>query len=206
MSPEPALSRRMTVAGVVLAAGSSERMGTNKLLLPLGDRSVIRRAVETAARAGLAPVVVVLGHQAERVAGELTGLCHVAITNGDYARGKHTSLRLGIGAVPPEASAAVVLLGDMPFVTEHMVSAVVTAYRRSDAPLVVSRYGNVTAPPMLYARELFAELLEADEKHCGKAMLRRHRQRAVLVEQPEDALADLDVAADYERARARVTG
>ena len=64
----------MTVAGIVLAAGHSTRMGPNKLLLQLGGESLVRRAARAARDAGLAPILVVLGHDADRVAEEVRGL------------------------------------------------------------------------------------------------------------------------------------
>ncbi|HEY5676319.1 MAG TPA: NTP transferase domain-containing protein, partial [Myxococcales bacterium] len=77
---------RERIAGVVLAAGLSSRMGTNKMLLQLGGTSLVRRAVSTALSAGLDPVVVVLGHQGERVRAELGGLPCTAVENAEYAR------------------------------------------------------------------------------------------------------------------------
>ncbi len=111
------LSRAAAVAGVVLAAGSSTRMGRNKLLLRLDGESLVRRAARRALAAGLDPVVVVLGHEADLAAAELAGLAVRTVVNPDHAGGIHTSRVAGLAAVPPEAGAAVVLLADMPFVT-----------------------------------------------------------------------------------------
>jgi molybdenum cofactor cytidylyltransferase len=196
------------VAGVVLAAGSSTRMGRNKLLLPIGGEAVVRRAVRAALEADLDPVVVVLGHEAERVRAELHGLPCLAIVNPEHARGVGTSLRAGLAEVSAEAraGAVVVLLADMPFVTASSIRRVVESYRKSRAPLVLSRYGEVDAPPTLYDRSLFPELLALAEGHCGKRVVRRHAHEAAVVPSPVDALRDIDVAADYESARAELAG
>jgi len=193
---------RRPVAGVVLAAGTSSRMGENKLFLRLGGETVLRRAVHTALAAGLEPVLVVLGHESERARTELEGLPCAPVLNPDYARGIHTSLRTGIAAVPEDAPAALVLLADMPFVTAEMVLAVVARYRGGEAPLVVSTYDGVDAPPMLYDRALFAELRALDGDGCGKRVVKRHRGEALDVAWPAAALGDLDQPADVERARA----
>ena len=198
--------RQGGVAGVVLAAGSSSRMGVNKLVLPLGGTTVLRRAVATASDAGLDPVLVVLGHEAERARAELAGLACTPVVNPDHARGINTSLRAGIRAVPEGAAGAVVLLADMPFVTAEMVRAVVARFRAGEAPLVVSVYGEVLAPPTLYGRELFPELGALEGEGCGKQVMKRHRARAVEVAWPEAVLGDLDVPADVERARAALEG
>src|SRR5258706_7987926 len=92
------------LAGVVLAAGTSSRMGRNKLFEPLGGTSVLRRAVGIAREAGLDPVLVVLGHQSDRALRELAGLRCAPVLNAEFARGMNTSLRAGISAVPGDAS------------------------------------------------------------------------------------------------------
>ena len=81
--PESARSSN-AAAGVVLAAGSSTRMGENKLLLPLGGETVVRRAVRTAVEAALDPIIVVLGHEPERVRAALAGLPCRTVVNPDH--------------------------------------------------------------------------------------------------------------------------
>jgi CTP:molybdopterin cytidylyltransferase MocA len=94
-------------------------MGRNKLLLQLGDRSVLRRAVDTALAAGLNPVLVVVGHQRDQAEAELRDARCALVVNPDYQAGVNTSLRTGIRAVPDGCPAAVVMLADMPLVTER---------------------------------------------------------------------------------------
>jgi molybdenum cofactor cytidylyltransferase len=194
---------RMTVAGILLAAGSSTRMGRNKLLLRLEGESLLRRAARRALAAGLDPVLVVLGHEAERARAELAGLRCRAVSNPRHARGMGSSLAAGLRAVPGSCGAAVVLLADMPLVREEMIAAVVARWRETGAPLVLSRYGEVQAPPALYGRGLFAELAGGDGEGRGREVARRHRDRAALVDQPPEALADVDRLGDLARARAR---
>src|SRR2546428_8228541 len=102
------------VAGVVLAAGLSSRMGENKMLIEVGGRTLVRRAVETALSAGLDPLLVVVGPESERVRAGLRGPSRTPGLNAEYAPGMNTSLRAGIPALPAKTHAAVVLLGDMP--------------------------------------------------------------------------------------------
>jgi molybdenum cofactor cytidylyltransferase len=194
------------VAGVLLAAGTSSRMGRNKLLVELGGKSVLRRAVETAAAAGLEPILVVLGHEPERARAELAGLGCATVLNADYARGINTSLRAGIAAVPESAVAAVVMLADMPFVSAAMIRELVERWRAVDAPLAVSIYGEVLAPPMLYARSLFPELRALDGEGCGKRVVKRHRDAALEVAWPASALTDLDLPEDVDRVRTQIEG
>jgi molybdenum cofactor cytidylyltransferase len=190
---------RERIAGVVLAAGLSSRMGTNKMLLQLGGTSVVRRAVGTALTAGLDPVVAVVGHESGRIRAELEGLACTVLENADYARGMNTSLRAGIRALPDDVEGAVVLLGDMPLVDAEMLRSLAERFRRARPKLVVSTYGEVLAPPILYARELFAELRALDDEACGKSVVRRHRGEAEELPWPAERLTDLDVPEDLHR-------
>jgi molybdenum cofactor cytidylyltransferase len=196
------------IAGIVLAAGSSTRMGENKLLLALDGQTVVRRAVRAAIAAGLRPVVVVLGHESERVRAEIADLPCRAVLNPDHAQGKGTSLQVGIGEAASivGVGAAMIVLADMPFVDTAMLAAVAARWRESDAPMVISRYGDVNAPPILYDRALFAELLSLPGEACGKMMIRRHGGEAEVLRWPEAALADIDVPEDYRRIEAQLRG
>ena len=195
--------RAGAVAGIVLAAGASTRLGRNKLFLELEGESLLRRAVRRVSNAGLDPVVVVLGYEADRAREELAGLRCVPIVNADYVRGVNSSVRAGIMAVSP-ATAAVVVLADMPFVTTAMIATLVDRYRTSAAPLVISDYGGVNAPPMLYNRSLFDELMSMQGEGCGKQVVKRHRDEALTVSWPPEGLTDLDLPEDYERVKALV--
>jgi len=194
------------IAGVVLAAGTSSRMGRNKLFLRLGGTSVLRRAVAAAREAGLDPVLVVLGHESDRALAELQGLACTPVLNQDYATGMNTSVRAGVSAVPADASGAVLMLADMPFVTAGMLRTLVERYRSAEAPLVVSTYGEVLAPPILYGRPLFGELRALDGDGCGKRVVKAHRREAIEMAWPPAALADLDVPEDLDGVRTRIEG
>ena len=195
---EPTAAARK-IAGVLLAAGMSSRMGQNKLFLSLGGRTVLERAVATALEAGLDPLVVVVGHEADRVRAALAGSPATLAFNPDHARGQNTSIAVGISALPPELDAAVVMLADMPRVDAAMVRGLVAAFRDGRAPLVVSRYGEVVAPPILYGAVLFGELRALDGERCGKAIIRKHRGEAIELGWPVDHLSDLDTPEDLAR-------
>ncbi|HYS13728.1 MAG TPA: nucleotidyltransferase family protein [Burkholderiaceae bacterium] len=192
------------IAGVVLAAGSSSRMGRNKLLFDLGGRSVVHAAVEVALGARLDPVVLVLGHEAEAVRASVDGLACRFVLNPNHASGMNSSVCTGIESLPSGVSAAVVLLADMPFVTANMIAQVVARYRAGNARLLVCEYDGVQAPPTLFDRSLFAALAGPEGGGCAKRMRRRFDAEAEVMAWPAAALADLDVPADYARIRAQL--
>ena len=173
------------------------------MLFDLGGESVLRGAAKRAIDAGLEPLVVVLGHQRERAEQELAGLpCQVAF-NPDYEEGITSSLRTGLAVISdlPDVHATAVMLADMPFVTSEMIAAMIARYRTTEAPLVISDYEGVNAPPMVYDRSLFMELLMMTGEGCGRQVVKRHRAEAEVLPWPVAALADIDVPEDYARVR-----
>src|SRR3989441_5587633 len=118
-----------------------------------------RRAARRAIAAGLAPVVVVIGHEADRVRTELKDLPLEFAVNPDFTGPTSGSLHQGLNRLGPDVDAVVVMLGDMVRVSAETLGMLVAAARGTEAPLVVSRYGDVTAPPLLFRPALFPELL-----------------------------------------------
>lgn len=184
-------------AGIALAAGASTRMGRTKQLLDVDGEPMVRQAVRTMRDAGLAPVIVVLGHDAARVREALQGMDCTFVENADFTGPTSTSLHAGIGALPADVAAFVVLLADMVRVTTPMVRALVDTLDVEARPLAVSRYGDVLAPPLLFRRALWPELLAWHGEGCGKAVVKAHLAEASVHDWPAAALADVDTPDDY---------
>jgi molybdenum cofactor cytidylyltransferase len=174
-------------------------MGRNKLLLEIEGETLVRRVVRAAGGSGIDRVVVVLGHDEARIRAQLHGLPCETVVNPDHTRGAGTSLHAGVRQVAADASAVVIVLADMPFVTAAMIAGLVDRYRATHAPVVFSRYGDIQAPPTLYDRALFAELLAIDDDRGGKQVVLRHEAEAEVVTWPQSALHDIDSPADYDR-------
>ena len=190
------------VSAVVLAAGASTRMGTHKLLLPLGGEPLMRRTVREVCDAGFDDVLVVLGAGHEQTQAALDGLAVRYAINADYESGMGSSFRTAIGRLP-DSAAAMFALADQPFVTTTEYRTVLDTYR-DQAPAIISvRYGDVMAPPHLFQREFFPEL--AQLQHGARSLLERHRDRATVLHFPADLLLDIDTPEDYERAKLRLS-
>lgn len=190
------------VAGLILAAGASARMGRDKLLLEVDGEALLRRAVRTALEAGLHPVVAVLGPGAAPSRAILAGLPCETVVNSEPSRGQGSSLAVGIAALPPDAAAAVVTLPDMPRVSAAMIAALVARWRDTGVPLVLSEYAGTQAPPVLYARPLLAELAGAagaSGPSPGKAVVAAHRGAAAILKWPAEALLDVDTPEDLAK-------
>jgi molybdenum cofactor cytidylyltransferase len=181
------------IAAIVLAAGSSTRFGSDKRLHPIGGMPMARLAVIAALAAGLEPVIVVSRPNDTALAAALAGTGAWLVANADPSRGSRSSLRAGLAAVPAASSGAVVLLADMPLVLPGMVAAVASAL--GSAPLVLSRYGTVQAPPTGISRALFAEL-DGEGDDGGRTLVGQHRAEALVLDWPAEALLDVDNPGD----------
>jgi molybdenum cofactor cytidylyltransferase len=193
-------------AAIVLAAGASRRMGTTKQLLDVDGEPMVRRAVRIMADAGLSPVIVVVGHDETRVREAVRDLDCQLVVNPDFTGPTSTSLHAGINALPDAAESFVVLLADMVRVTTPMVHALAASLRTGTAPLAVSRYGDVLAPPLCFRRALWPELLAWHGEGCGKAVVRAHLHDAALHDWPDAALLDVDTPEDYQAMLAERAG
>ncbi|MFI5249248.1 MAG: NTP transferase domain-containing protein [Gemmatimonadales bacterium] len=195
-------ARAAPVAGLLLAAGTSSRMGANKLLFEVGGRSLLRTAALRAVEAGLAPVYVVLGHEAGLARRELDDIGCEVVLNRDYEQGITSSLTAGVSALGSRVPAVVVMLADMPRVDAPMIASLVARYRSASSPLVISDYEGVNAPPVLYDRSLFGELRSlTGDGGCGRQVVARHRSEAEVLHWPASALADIDDPEDFARVR-----
>jgi molybdenum cofactor cytidylyltransferase len=190
---EPAAAGRK-IAGLVLAAGRSTRMGgPNKLLEEIHGKPLVRIAAEQALASRARPVIVVTGHQRERIERVLVGLPVTFVHNPNFADGLSTSLKAGIAAVPPEADGAIVTLGDMPQVTSALIDRLIAAFDPGRGALVViptieGKRGN----PVLWSRRFFPDLM-AVEGDVGARHLIGSYAEAVTEVPLDDAAALIDV-------------
>ncbi len=193
------------IPAVVLAAGTSSRMGRPKANLPLeqGD-TFLSRLIRTFREADVDDVVVVIGHDADRVVESLsaTGVPARFVENPEYARGQLSSWIKGLNAVDrPGIRAALVTLVDVPLVTPGTVRAVVDRYRQTSAPVVRPVRGNEHGHPVLIDRSLFDLFRRADPAVGAKTVVRAHASAAGDVEVSDaGAFLDIDTVEDYKRA------
>ena len=186
------------VAGVILAAGASERLGRPKQLLRYRNETLIHRTARLARAAGLAPLHVVVGCRGREVAGALGDLrgAVAVVKNPDWSAGMGGSLARGIASLPDAAGAALVLVTDQPHLSGAVLGAVLERYRSAAAPLVASRYASgALGVPALFARRFFPELGTLSGARGARALFTRHAAALTTVSFPAGE-ADVDTPAD----------
>jgi molybdenum cofactor cytidylyltransferase len=160
---EPA-KKEPRIAAIILAAGRSTRMGgPNKLIAEIGGRPLVRIAAEQALASRATPVIVVTGHQRERVEAALSGLAVHLVHNPSFADGLGTSLKAGINAVPGDVDGVIICLGDMPQVDAALIDRLIGAFAPEKGALVVvptiaGKRGN----PVLWSRRFFPDLVAVE--------------------------------------------
>jgi len=199
------VSRR--VAAVILAAGRSTRMGAvNKMLAEIGGKPLVRIAAEQAIASQARPVIVVTGHERDRVEGALQGLPVKLVHNPDYAEGLGTSLKTGIAAVPQDADAAIVCLGDMPQVDAGLINRLIAAFDPERGALVVvpsidGRRGN----PVVWSRRFFHDLMAIHGDIGARHLIGNYAEAVVEVAVAGDAaLVDVDTPESFSAVKAEI--
>jgi molybdenum cofactor cytidylyltransferase len=193
------------LAGVVLAAGESRRMGTPKQLLPFGGRTILERVVDTLLTAGVGQVIVVLGHLADRVRTVLGDRPVQAVVNAAYRRGMLTSVKCGVQAISTDHNAVLFALGDQPQIDSAVVGEVISAYRTGDAGIVIPRYNGKKGHPIIINLPRYREaIIDLPESVGLNALMQEHADDVRLVDvATEDIIHDIDVPEDYTRELAR---
>jgi molybdenum cofactor cytidylyltransferase len=196
------------IAAIVLAAGSASRyraaggLEPSKLVAPFHGEPLVRAAVKAALAAKLSGVVVT-GHARDEVEAALAGLEITLAHNADFPSGLASSLKVGVAALPAGASGALVLLGDMPRVSPHVLSRLANAFAaRPDALAVIPVFAGQRGNPVLLARALFAEVAKLQGDAGARRLLQAaDAARVVEVEFGDEAVTlDVDTPEDLARA------
>ena len=197
----------MRWSAVVLAAGNSSRMeGRHKMLLPIGERPVIRHTVERILEAAPQEVVVVTGYRGREVMAVLADLRVALQPNPRYEEGQMTSAAIGAGALAKATDAVMMCLGDMVLLEPGDYAELVTAYiDMTDRSIVIPYFGGQRGNPILFASSYVHEVAMG-ERHIGcKKLANQYPEDVFRYEATHDRFTtDMDTPADYTRALERL--
>ena len=191
--------RDASVAGIVLAAGTSSRYGdANKLLVQVDGRPVVQQATRTLTAAGVDPVVVIVGHEADRVRAAVDSLPVTVVENPDYTDGQSTSVRAGIDVIQsmPDPDAVVIGLGDMPAVEPATVETLIHGYEAGAASILAAGYQGQRGNPVLFDRQYFDALAGVSGDRGARELIRRSDRSVVVDVDDPGVVRDVDVPGD----------
>jgi molybdenum cofactor cytidylyltransferase len=189
------------VVAVVLSAGESSRMGRPKALLPVGETFFLERIVTALRAAKVEKILVVLGHNAAALGEKIKQLPVEVLVNPNYSLGQLSSLHVALRALENTAVDGIVLhLVDHPFIDPNLVNRMIDAFYVSKKLIVVPVCRGRRGHPVIFARELFTELLAAPLDHGAKTVVRAHAPETLeVVTDDEGITCDIDTPEDYRR-------
>jgi molybdenum cofactor cytidylyltransferase len=196
-------SKKCIISAIVLAAGASRRMGQSKMLLPWGSTTVIGRVLETLLQGGISDPVVVSGRDEAELHRALNPYSIRWVHNPDYDRTDMLqSLQLGLPALPKEAEAFLVVLGDQPQIEAPVVAQVIGKFREQHAAIVIPSYQMRRGHPWLVFRDLWESLASLPADASLRQFLNQHADQIdyLNVDTPS-VLMDLDTPEDYRRQK-----
>jgi molybdenum cofactor cytidylyltransferase len=190
------------VAGILLAAGASTRMGALKQLLPIAGETLVERALTAAFKSRLDRLVLVLGHRAPEIETALGGMARdpklTIVHNRHYRTGISSSLVAGVEEIAHSHDHGMVLLADMPFVDHHVINLLIEGYLKAQLPIGAIKVGERAAHPVVFRRDLFFELKTLTGDVGARSLLKKYGDRVCLVTPGADYdERDIDDRADY---------
>ena len=190
------------IIAVVLSAGESSRMGRPKALLPIQGQKFIERIIRVIGQSRVGRTIVVLGHHAEQLRGQIEHLPVEVVINPDYRSGQLSSLQVAIRHIRDDdrCDGMLVHLVDHPFIDVALVDALIESFFETKKMIVVPSYKGKRGHPVIFSRELFGELLNAPLDQGAKAVVNAHRQETLEIEWHDEGITlDIDTPELYRQ-------
>lgn len=197
--------KELSVAGILLLAGCSSRMGFPKPLLPFGDQTLISLLLSPIVSSDLTRIIIVLGHKAREIEKEIKknrwDSKITLLRNPDFKKGMSTSLIRGISRVEPQTSGIMVLLGDQPFLTTGVINKLIKTFRTGSAPIVMPLYGRSPGHPVIFRSSLIPELIGLTGDRGGRDVVRKYQDQVQTIPiRPQRIGKDMDTWEEYLKA------
>ena len=195
-----ARERDCRVAGVILAAGSSSRIGEVKQLLGFRQTTLLGEVIKNASRSLLDEVILVLGHGADEIRKALRFEGVRVVINEAHAQGQSTSLRAGLSDVSEDTDAVMFILGDQPLVGSEVMNALIDGYCRTRAPIVLPTHRGRRGNPVVIDRTLFARVESITGDVGARVLFQEYAEEIVEIDVEDDSIHfDLDTWEDYQK-------
>jgi molybdenum cofactor cytidylyltransferase len=188
---------------IILAAGSSSRMGQPKQQLVFEDKTLIQHAIESAVKSLGSPVIVVLGANQGLIKPHIAHERVHFVINPEWQQGMSTSVHAGIKALQsqyPQVDDVIFMLCDQPFVNENLLNRIINVKAEAATPIVACAYQNTIGPPALFNKQHFAELLALKGQEGAKKLLYKYADQVSTIPFPEGSI-DIDTPEDYQNLK-----
>ena len=189
----------MNVAAMVLAAGSSSRMGRSKQMLEINGEMLLAKTVNTVLASKIRDVVVVLGADEQAHRHILIPFPIRVVFNDQWKKGMGSSIKAGLHHLVASRStcdAVLIFVCDQPLLTVEIIATIVQTFEQTKKPVIASGYSNVPGVPVLFARSYFAKLEQLPDDHGAKRIIQQNPSDVVTVPFPGGEI-DLDTMQDY---------
>ena len=192
----------MKVDGIgvlILAAGSSSRMGTSKQMLPIEGKSLLAKTISAAIEAKLENIIVILGSNADEHRIEANEFPVTTLLNNDWHKGMGTSIKTGVEHFQRQQSiqGVVILVCDQPKLSPEIILSLIEKEKQTHKPIIASQYANTLGVPALFMRTVFDKLLTLGHDHGAKKIIMENSDHVSIVEFPAGEI-DLDTKEDYD--------
>ena len=189
----------MNISATILAAGSSQRMGDNKLLLPFQDNTLINVVCKTIIDSYLKPVFVVTGFENKKVVESLPKSIDKIVYNEDWSRGMATSINKAISSLPNNIDGNMIVLGDMPLVTVKTINKLHQVFLNNNGnKIIYADYLGKQANPVIFPRKFFDEILHLNgDKGCKKIIYKNRKSSIGVPIDSSEVIFDCDTKDDY---------
>ena len=190
------------IAAVVLSAGESSRMGRPKALLPIDGQTFIERIVAALKQAKLGKIIVILGHNASELQTKIEHLPVEILINADYKLGQLSSLQLAVRYLQADVDCDGILvhLVDHPYLDSALVDEMIRRFDEQKRQIVVPKFNGKRGHPVIFARELFPELLSAPIDQGAKTVVDAHRAETLEIDTDQEGIAvDIDTPELYQQ-------
>ena len=193
------------ISAIVLAAGESRRMGKqNKLLLPIGGEALLVKLVKSVCASDVGQVLVVIGHEAEKIRLELNNFPLSFVYNPNFSEGMTTSIKFGVKEVSPDCDGFLICLADMPFINTSEINKLIHPYVQNRIKekrlIVVPVFQGHRGNPVLFSSEFRNDILEHKQESGCKGVIINNSESVKEIEMDDDnMLLDVDTLDDYQR-------
>ena len=190
------------IAGIIIAAGTSSRMGQAKQLLPFKHTTMLDQVIQNCLESLLEPVIVVIGHDANKIQTKVDFSKTTLVINDDFKQGQSSSLKAGLKKIPFKCNAAMFVLADQPLVDKTIIDTIINEFNRSDSLIAIPYFEKKRGNPVIIHKTLFKRMEKLTGDSGARVLFDEHEQNTLKINIDDDAiLFDIDNPEDYKNLK-----